>query len=409
MTKRKIKYDHRNFRKHSDEKKAMIRKSLEELGAGRSVVVDADDELIAGNGVYEQAEALGLGVKVVETDGSELVVVKRTDLHTEDEKRKRLAFADNATSDRVEWDFDALKMEIDADTLAGFNVKIPDIEVNGNRGGQNVDEDDFDENTDEVSAICQRGEIYQLGNHRLMCGDSTDENDVQKLMGGEKADLIVTDPPYGVSYTEKNEYLNSIGPSKHLICTKAIENDSKTPEEMYEFWFKVFGNLHANTTNEAAYYITAPQGGDLLLRLLQSVRDSGFKLRHILCWNKDNHVLGRCDYNYKHEPIVYGWKQKGTHHFYGAGKFKTSVWDIPKPLKNELHPTMKPIELIAECLLDCSIEGQSVLDLFGGSGTTLIACEQLNRNCRMMELDPHYCDVIIARWEKLTGKKAVKL
>lgn len=144
MTKRKIKYDHRNFRKHSDKNKAMIRKSLEELGAGRSVVVDADDELIAGNGVYEQAEALGLGVKVVETDGSELVVVKRTDLHTEDEKRKRLAFADNATSDRVEWDFDALKMEIDADTLAGFNVKIPDIEVN-------VDEDDFDENTDEVS------------------------------------------------------------------------------------------------------------------------------------------------------------------------------------------------------------------------------------------------------------------
>lgn len=400
MTKRKIKYDHRNFRKHSDENKAMIRKSLEELGAGRSVVVDADDELIAGNGVYEQAEALGLGVKVVETDGSELVVVKRTDLHAEDEKRKRLAFADNATSDRVEWDFDALKMEIDADTLADFSVKIPDIEVN-------VDEDDFDENTDEVSAICQRGEIYQLGNHRLMCGDSTDENDVQKLMGGEKADLIVTDPPYGVSYTEKNEYLNSLG--KPLACPKAIENDSKTPEEMYEFWRKVFGNLHANTTNEAAYYITAPQGGDLLLLLLQSVRDSGFQLKHILCWNKNNHVLGRCDYNYKHEPIVYGWKQKGTHHFYGAGKFKTSVWDIPKPLKNDLHPTMKPIELIAECLLDCSIEGQSVLDLFGGSGTTLIACEQLNRKCRMMELDPHYCDVIIARWEKLTGKKAVKL
>lgn len=399
MIKRKIKYDHRNFRKHSDKNKAMIRKSLEELGAGRSVVVDADDELIAGNGVYEQAEALGLGVKVVETDGSELVVVKRTDLHAEDEKRKRLAFADNATSDRVEWDFDALKMEIDADTLADFSVKIPDIEVN-------VDEDDFDENTDEVSAICQRGEIYQLGNHRLMCGDSTDENDVQKLMGGEKADLIVTDPPYGVSYTEKNEYLNSFVAAKRL--TKAIENDSKTPEEMYEFWFKVFGNLHANTTNEAAYYITAPQGGDLLL-LLQSVRDSGFQLKHILCWNKNNHVLGRCDYNYKHEPIVYGWKQKGTHHFYGAGKFKTSVWDIPKPLKNDLHPTMKPIELIAECLLDCSIEGQSVLDLFGGSGTTLIACEQLNRKCRMMELDPHYCDVIIARWEKLTGKKAVKL
>lgn len=219
--------------------------------------------------------------------------------------------------------------------------------------------------------------------------------------------MVFTDPPYGVSYTEKNEYLNSLG--KPMACPKRIENDDMTPTEMYDFWLKAFKLLHTYTNQRMSYYITAPQGGDLLLLLLQSLRDAGFMLKHQLIWNKNNHVLGRCDYNYKHEPIIYGWKIGGTHSFYGAGKFKTSVWDIPKPLKNDLHPTMKPIELVAECLLDCTQEGNVALDLFGGSGTTLIACEQLNRKCFMMEFDPHYCDVIIARWEKLTGKQAEKV
>ena len=241
-----------------------------------------------------------------------------------------------------------------------------------------------------------------------MCGDSTSANDAKRLMDGEKADMVFTDPPYGVSYTDKNEFLNSLGEGHRL--TKRIENDSHPPQDMYDFWRKAFKLLHENTKDCMAYYITAPQGGDLLLLLLlQAVRDSGFMLKHQLIWNKNNHVLGRCDYNYKHEPIIYGWKIGGTHKFYGEGKFKTSVWDIAKPLQSKLHPTMKPIELIEECLLDCSAMGDAVLDLFGGSGTTLIACEQLNRKCFMMELDPHYCDVIIARWEKLTGKNARRI
>lgn len=157
-----------------------------------------------------------------------------------------------------------------------------------------------------------------------------------------------------------------------------------------------------------AYYITAPQGGDLL-PLLQAVRDSGFMLKHQLIWNKNNHVLGRCDYNYKHEPIIYGWKINGTHSFYGGGDFKVSVWDFPKPQQSKLHPTMKPVALFANCIKDTTKDGDVVLDLFGGSGTTLIACEQLNRACRMMEIDEHYCDVIIARWEKLTGQVAERL
>lgn len=217
--------------------------------------------------------------------------------------------------------------------------------------------------------------------------------------------MVFTDPPYGVSYTEKNEFLNRIG--KPLACVNPIENDSRSPAEMEDFWETAFGILAECTKEEMAYYITAPQGGDLLL--LKAISNTPFSLKHMLIWNKNNHVLGRCDYNYKHEPIIYGWKKKGTHHFYGGGQFKTTVWDIPKPLKNNLHPTMKPVELVANCILDVTKKGDSVLDIFGGSGTTLIAAEQTDRKCYMMELDPHYCDVIIARWEKLTGKEATKL
>ena len=215
--------------------------------------------------------------------------------------------------------------------------------------------------------------------------------------------MVFTDPPYGVSYTEKNEFLNRIDASKRL--TNPIENDSMDPDKMASFWVKAFNVLAECTKDQMVYYITVPQGGELLL-LQQSVQNSPLALKHMLIWNKNNHVLGRCDYNYKHEPIIYGWKKKGTHHFYGQGRFKTTVWDIAKPIKNDLHPTMKPVELVANAILDGSKEGDIVLDIFGGSGTTLIASEQLGRKCRMMELDPHYCDVIIARWEKMAGKSA---
>ena len=220
-----------------------------------------------------------------------------------------------------------------------------------------------------------------------------------------QADLIFTDPPYGVSYVDKNDFLNSVDNGDRLV--HAIENDDRDPEEMYEFWKKAFSNLYDVSKNKMAYYITAPQGGDLLLLLLQAIRDSGFALKHQLVWNKNNHVLGRCDYNYKHEPIIYGWKLNGTHTFYGNGEMKTSVWDIPKPLASRLHPTMKPIELICNALLNSTKKGDVVLDAFGGSGSTIMACEQTERKCCMMEYETHYCSVIIERWENFTGQKAV--
>jgi DNA modification methylase len=218
--------------------------------------------------------------------------------------------------------------------------------------------------------------------------------------------MIFTDPPYGVSYTDKNEFLYRIG--KPLACVNPIENDSKTPEEMKAFWEKAFTNMAEVAQDKMTYYICSPQGGDLLLLLL-AINNSPLALKHTLVWNKNNHVLGRCDYNYKHEQILYGWKKKGTHTFYGQGEFKTTVWDVEKPLKNDLHPTMKPIRLVTSAILDGSKEGDIVLDVFGGSGSTLIAAEETGRKCYMMEIDTHYCDVIIARWEKLTGKQAKKI
>lgn len=396
-----IKFDSRNYRKHTDKNLNLIKKSLKECGAGRSILIDNQGEIIAGNATYQNAEKLGIPVKIIETDGKELIAVKRTDLQTTDEKRKKLALMDNSTSDKVEWDLDNLSADFDLKDLAEFGLEdLPQIET---EQGEIVE--DEVPNAEEVETKVKKSDIWQLGEHRLMCGDSTIITDVEKLMNGEKADMVFTDPPYGVSYAEKNEFLNSAG--KAMACPRAIENDSKTPTEMYDFWVEAFKNIYAFTTDKVSYYITAPQGCDLLLLLLQAVRDSGFALKHQLVWNKNNHVLGRCDYNYKHEPIIYGWKLDGTHNFYGKGKMKTSVWDFPKPHQSKLHPTMKPIELIAEAILNSSKENDLIIDLFGGSGSTLIACEQLKRKCFMMELDPHYCDVIITRWENLTGKKAV--
>lgn len=318
------------------------------------------------------------------------------------DKMKEIVIKDNGSFGS--WDYDALANEWDV-PFEDWGVPAWD-ETSTEPEPVAVEEDDFDEEKDEIHVRCKPGDIWQLGDHRLMCGDSTDLETVKRLMGGVLADMVFTDPPYGVSYTDKNEFLNRIDASQRL--TNPIENDSHAPDEMAAFWVKAFNVLAECTKDKMVYYITAPQGGELLL-LLQAVQDSPLALKHMLIWNKNNHVLGRCDYNYKHEPIVYGWKKKGTHHFYGGGKFKTTVWDIDKPLKNDLHPTMKPVELVANCILDGTKEGDIVLDIFGGSGTTIIAAEETKRRCFMMELDPHYCDVIISRWEKMTGKEATKL
>ena len=219
--------------------------------------------------------------------------------------------------------------------------------------------------------------------------------------------MVFTDPPYGVAIGSKNEMLNSV--QKAGRCTENIANDTLSVDELYKVLTSAMSNVRENCKDDASYYVAAPPGGDFGLMMMMMMKDAGLNVRHQLVWNKNSATfsLGRLDYDYKHEAIMYTWTK--SHHNYRKGKFRTSVWDIDKPRKCDLHPTMKPIELVANCMLDGTKEGDVVLDIFGGSGTTLVTAEQLGRKCFMMELDPHYCDVIIARWEKLTGKQAVKL
>ena len=385
--------DEHNYRKHSDTNKARIRKSIDEAGLGRSVVIDADGVLVAGNGVQQVIDK-DTPVRVVETDGTELVVVKRTDLHTGDPRRKTLALADNATADDVDWDFEAIAEDWTEEEVGDWGVDWPadDEEIEQ----KEAQEDDFDPDK-PVETVCKKGDIWKLGNHRLMCGDSTDAGDVALLMDGEKADMVFTDPPYNVDYDGNG--------TREKIQNDNFNSDEEAGEKL---WLPAFTNLYNFAKDKCAYYLTMPQGGTHMMMMMMIMTKAGWQVKHELIWRKQSLVLGRQDYNYQHEPISYGWKK--SHNFVGKGKFATtSVWEFDRPTASKEHPTMKPVDLVAECMLDNSVEGQSVLDLFGGSGTTLIAAEQLGRKCYMMELDPHYCDVIIARWEKLTGNKAEKL
>ena len=373
---------------------------IKEFGFKVPIVARSDGSVVDGHLRLRAARHLGM----------ETVPVVLADEWTEAQV-KAFRIAVNKSAELAEWDPALLALEIedlkelDFDLeLTGFELpELDEILSAGDAGGTEgqTDPDAVPEAQEEP--VSRQGDVWLLGMHRLMCGDSTDAGSVALLMAGEKADMVFTDPPYGVSYTEKNEFLNRRGTGHRL--TTPIQNDEMPPEQMHDFWVSAFKNLHEFTNERMCYYITAPQGGDLLL-LLQSVREAGFMLKHQLIWNKNNHVLGRCDYDYKHEPIVYGWKIGGTHKFYGGGQFKTSVWDIPKPMQSKLHPTMKPVELIENAVLDGSDKGQTVLDLFGGSGSTLIACEKTGRVCRMMELSPRYVDVIVRRWQEFTGQEA---
>jgi len=385
----------RNARTHSDEQVSQLAASIKEFGFNNPVAIDADGMILCGHGRVMAAQKLHM---------AEVPTVCLS--HLSDTQVKAYILADNKLALNAGWDNDMLKVELedlkDLDfdlNLTGFSdEELKDILV---EDPTEAHEDNFDGEPPEV-AKSQLGDIWILGEHRLMCGDSTSENDVKALMQDEKADMCFTDPPYGVSYADKNQFLNTLDRGNRVQVP--IKNDHMSVDDTSEFVYKAFCNIRDNLAEYSSYYITAPQGGELLMMMMTMMQKACIPLRHMLIWVKNNHVLGRCDYNYKHEPILFGWINK--HKFYGKGEHKFSTWEIPKPVKNDLHPTMKPVALVENALLNSSLKGQICLDLFGGSGTTLIACEQLGRKARLMELDEHYCDVICQRYINLKKSDA---
>ena len=365
--------------------------SIKEFGFKVPIVIDKDNVVVCGHTRLKAAKKLKL---------ESVPCVRADDLTEEQIKAYRLA--DNKVGEESEWDFDLLGEELgdifDIDMGDfGFDLSVPETEE------AHEDEYDFKET---VEHRAKEGDIYKLGNHRLMCGDSSSGGDMEALLDGVKAKMVFTDPPYGVAIGDKNKTLN-----KALKAGRQTENiigDTLSTEELYELLKVVFINIREHAEDDCSYYVTSPQGGEIGLMMMM-MKDAGLEVRHNLIWEKNTATFSmrRLDYDYQHEPIFYTWTQK--HNYYGKGKYKTTVWKFDKPRKSDLHPTMKPIELVAEALLNSSLKGEPVLDAFGGSGTTLMSCEQLERKCYMMEKDPKFVDVIIDRWESYTGGKAVLL
>src|SRR3990167_10298321 len=242
--------------------------------------------------------------------------------------------------------------------------------------------------------------IFELGKHRLGLGDSSNREDVAELMGEARADLFLTDPPYGVSYVKKNAAVS--GGIVHNAIGKKIDSDEKSLEDIQKLWFSAAKNAYDFSTDKASYLWFACQGGDQMMMMMM-IGDAGWKVRHELIWVKDSFVFGRSDYHYQHEPILYGWKKEGKHNFYGDRK-QASILRFKRPNNSVFHPTTKPLELIKYLIKNHTKEGDIVLDLFGGSGTTLLACEYFDRTCYMMEIDKSYCQTIQDRFNNFQSE-----
>ena len=366
-----------------------IQRSLQEFGYVDPIIINSDNTIIGG---HQRATVLqSLGYKEID------VVVVDMDKT----KEKALNVALNKISG--EWDFEKLEvlleelqLEMDA-TITGFDDEDIQRMLADLQQEIEVIEDDYDveQAIEEITEPKTKpGEIWQLGEHRLMCGSSTDEADTEKLMGKGMADLLLTDPPYNSAYT---------GKTKDAL---KIQNDSMKDDEFKKFLLEFYKNAHKAMKPGAPFYIWHADNEGLNFRAM--LQEAGMQLRQTLIWNKNAITLGRQDYQWKHEPCLYGWKEGAAHKWY-SDRSQPTVMDFKKPSRSEQHPTMKPIELFSYQISNSSKPGDIVLDMFGGSGTTMMACEQLNRTCYMMELDPKYCDVIINRWEQFTGQKAVKI
>lgn len=402
----------KNAKLHPREQIEQIKKSIEEYGFDDPIAVDEHNVIIEGHGRLIAAKELGLNTVPV--------IYLR---HLTEAQKKAYRIAHNKINMNSGFDMQMLQAELNEILSTEISVEalgfdeaeldeilqsvedeysLEDIEETykereeNNKNIYDVDEDDF-EHDEAVANIkeprTQEGDIWILGQHRLICGDSTDEDVIKRLMKGKEADLLLTDPPYNVAYQG--------GTSDKLT----IENDDMSDEDFANFLKSAFAAADGNLRQGGAFYIWHADTEGLNFRA--ACKAVEWQVRECLVWVKNTLVLGRQDYHWKHEPCLYGWKS-GKAHYFIDDRTQTTVLEYDKPARNAEHPTMKPIPLFAKLIENSTRENETVLDIFGGSGTTLIACEQLNRACRMVELSPLYCDVIVNRWEALTGKKARK-
>lgn len=320
-------------------------------------------------------------------------------------KIKEYAIKDNVQAGNWDWD-ELANGDWEVDDLQDWGVDcsfLTDTEpVKEMSERKETEDDEYYEDEHEIEAKCKLGDIWQLGRHRLMCGDSTDASQVAKLLGSTNIQLYLTDPPYNVAYG-----YDGAATEGHRKDGLVVLNDKMDNDKFEEFLTNAFNAANANMEKGASFYIFHSDGYSYWFRkaLINTV---DLELRENLIWVKNSMVLGRQDYQWRHEPCLYGWKKGATHNWFSDRK-QTTVMEFDRPTKSIEHPTMKPIPLFAYLIQNSSQEGWNVYDSFGGSGTTIMACEQLDRNGFSMELDPHYCDVIINRWETYTGKKAEKI
>jgi DNA modification methylase len=381
----------RNSRTHSDEQITQIAASIKEWGFTNPILVDADNEIIAGHGRLLAAKKLNLQeVPCILADG------------WSEAQKKAYVIADNKLALNAGWDTDMLSIEFselkdlefdlsltgfDADELAKL-LQEPD-----NEGL--TDEDDVPEPPQKPKTV--EGDIWVLGNHRLMCGDSTDIDAVENLMDGSKADMVFTDPPYNADYKSRGS---------NELLRQGIKNDAMSDDKFEDFIKGFLSTIYANVKSGAAYYICC-KWKDSYPRFYLNLSTSGINVSSCIVWNKGSGGMGWQDYRYQYEFIIYGFKEGSAHSWYG-GRTETDIWEQKREARQKyVHPTQKPVELIERALNNSSKADDVILDLFGGSGSTLVACEKIHRYARLMELDPQYCDVIIKRWQDYTGQEAI--
>lgn len=347
-----------------------VAKSIKEFGFNVPIIIDKDNVVVCGHTRLKASKKLGI------TDIPCIVVDKLTPAQV-----RAFRLADNKTAELADWNLDKLTEELKFIDMDMMQFGFDDLESSLER---DVMEDEFDENEKlPENPYAKKGDLFILGEHRLLCGDSTKEEDVKKLVDNKVMDMIFTDPPYNVDYEGGTGM--------------KIQNDKQKDTDFFNFLTSAFNNMAVCIKPGGAVYVCHADTEGVNFRT--AFKNSGFKLAECLIWVKNSFVLGRQDYNWRHEPILYGWKEGGPHYFVDD-RTQDTVWEFNKPRANDLHPTMKPLELVGKAIKNSSKKEENVLDLFGGSGSTLIACEQINRKSFLMELDEKYVDVIVKRYLK---------